>query len=142
MSLLALIGLWSKWHYIHCFNPNFVLNSCVAVALQSIITLIANFSFIKILLGCFLVHLLAHGSLFYGLNGILLFFAIFSHLILFLYVSHSITIFQYYQLLFQRHFSDDFLLISIIFIYLHIHKRLIILNFFLNLIIFSYHIIC
>ena len=35
-------------------NPNFVLNLCAAVLLQSKITLVANSLHIKILLGCFL----------------------------------------------------------------------------------------
>ena len=35
-------------------SPNFILNLCAGVVLQSIITLIDKFSLIKILLGCFL----------------------------------------------------------------------------------------
>ena len=41
------------------------------VVLQSIINLIANFSSIKILLGCFLVNQLVHIYILYGLNDIL-----------------------------------------------------------------------
>ena len=37
----------------YCLNPNLVLNSCVAVVLPSISTLVANSLSIKILLGCF-----------------------------------------------------------------------------------------
>ena len=37
----------------YCLNPNFVLNACVGVILQSVITLIDNFPSIKIVLGCF-----------------------------------------------------------------------------------------
>ena len=37
----------------YCSNPNLVQNLCVAVALHSIVTLVANFLLIKILLGSF-----------------------------------------------------------------------------------------
>ena len=56
----------------YCLNLNLVLNLCTDVVLKSIITLIANFSSIKILLHCFLVSLLAHIYVFYDLNDILL----------------------------------------------------------------------
>ena len=59
------------------WNPNLVLNSWADVVLQSIITLIANFSFIKILWTCFF------GC--YDLNYILLKFLTNFYLPLFLY---------------------------------------------------------
>ena len=56
----------------YCLNPNLVLNLRGDVALQSTITLIANFLFIKILLTCFLDLLLVHIYVFYDLNYIML----------------------------------------------------------------------
>ena len=38
---------------LYCLNPNFLLNFCVAVVPQSMITLAANPLHIKVLLGCF-----------------------------------------------------------------------------------------
>ena len=37
----------------YCFSPNLVLNLCAAIALQSMITLVANSLSRKNLLGCF-----------------------------------------------------------------------------------------
>ena len=53
-------------------NPNFVLNLCAAVLLQSIIALVTNSLHIKILLGYFFVHLLVPIYVFYDLKDILM----------------------------------------------------------------------
>ena len=50
----------------YCLNPNLVLNLCAAV-LHSMIALVANALYIKILLGCFLVYLLVHIFVFYDI---------------------------------------------------------------------------
>ena len=55
----------------HCLNLISFLNLWADVALQSILTLVANFSSIKILLDCFLVCILVHIYVFYGLNDVL-----------------------------------------------------------------------
>ena len=56
----------------YCLNHSLVLNLCAAVVLQSIITLVANSLHIKIMLDCFLVHLVAHIYVFYDPKDILL----------------------------------------------------------------------
>ena len=53
LLLLALNVLLLKWHSLYCLNLNVALNWWADVALQSIITLITNFSFIKSRLTCF-----------------------------------------------------------------------------------------
>ena len=53
-----------------CLNLNLTLSLCVAVFLQTMITLFANSLRIKILLGRFLVHLPVHFNVFYGLQDI------------------------------------------------------------------------
>ena len=54
----------------YCLNPNFVLNLYVDVALQSMITLVANSLRIKISLGGFLIHVPVHIYVFYGRKSI------------------------------------------------------------------------
>ena len=71
LFLLGLIVLLFKMTS-YCLNPNLNLNLCADVVLQSIITLTANSSSIKILLHSFSVRLLFHIYVFYDLNYILL----------------------------------------------------------------------
>ena len=53
-------------------NLNLALNFCAAVVLQPIITLVTNSLSIKVLLDCFLVHLLVDVYVLYGLKDTLL----------------------------------------------------------------------
>ena len=90
-----------------CLN-NFILNLYAAVALQLIVTLIVNSLCIKILLDCFLVHLLVHIYIFYDLKDSLLWpLSNFCDLILLLYVFQSTTIsitiyYCFYTISFKR----------------------------------------
>ena len=104
----------------HCFNSNLVLNVWANVALQSIITLIANFSSIKILLIWLFGSSTSAYLDFYNLNDILLTLTLHYDLILLPYVFHLTTIFHHYLLLFLLSIpflSYVFLLISNISIY-------------------------
>ena len=86
-------------------NPNFVLNLCAAVLLQSIIALVTNSLRIKILLGYFFVHLLVPIYVFYDLKDILMWLPTsFDDLILLLCVLNLISIFCHYLLLFLHQF--------------------------------------
>ena len=82
----------------YCLNPNLALNLWVDVVQQSIITLIATFLSIEILLHCFLVLLLVYIFHFYDLNDILLYF------LADFYDVHLTTIFHYHLLLFLCYF--------------------------------------
>ena len=93
----------------YCLNPNLGIKLCTAVVLQSIITLVTNSLRIKILLGCFLVHLLVHIYVFYDLKDILMLSpTMFYDLNLLLYFFHLTTIFRHYLLLSLHHFFHTF----------------------------------
>ena len=117
-------------------NLNLDLNLCNPVVLQSIIILNPNSLSIKIMLCCFLVHLLILNYAFYCLEDIFLqSSADFYDVILLLYVFNSTTIFHHCLLLFIDHFFHTFFYLYQPYLHSIFHSLSRISNFFLQLVI-------
>ena len=113
----------------YCLNPNLALNLWVDVVLQSIITLIVNFSLIKILLHCFF------GSSTSSYLRFLLFelnFVVISCKFLWSnpYVFHLTAIFHNYLLLFLYYFLCMYFCLYQPFLYSVFHRSFRIFYFF------------
>ena len=97
----------------YSLNPNLVLNLYTAVVLQSMITFIINYLFIKILLGCFFCSSTSSNLCFLWFE---MYFAVviwkFYNLILFPYVLHWTTVFHHCLIVILYHFLYVCLLIS------------------------------
>ena len=120
---------------LYCLNPNLVLNLWATVVLQSLITLIANFASIKVLLTCFLGF---STSSYLCLRWLELYFLVISHKCL---RSNPSLMFSFNHntpsLLFLYHFFQLFFCLYQPFLYSVFYRSFRIFYFFFHSIIFS-----
>ena len=122
-----------------CFNVNPVPNLCAAVVLQSMITWVANFSRIKILLSFFVcLSVCLFNLLFISMFSVVWKIFYCSHLkVLCFFHLFFTTIFHHYVLFSLHHFFHTFLCLYHSYFYSIFHRSFSTFDFFFCLFIFS-----